>query len=279
MSLFRAVRVSWDAAEGYFVNWELLRSPSGSLSFYVQRTRAGGDWETVSEEITDNNVWYDPETWKYNLREDMTYRVRVLYGEGLAEDSDPVTVLGALTAPQLSTIHQMLRNHEIALRKGSGTPGFLLRRRLWGTECSVCVDPDLDTVASPRCTTCYGTGIVGGYYPAQNLYMQLQTQESSVEGMQPDGKLRIPPLQSMYISTLPLYQGDLWVNGFTGDRYLVKQTGTAEALFGVQTMGLCALDPVDPGDIVYLLPLAEEGSSSGDTSADDLDQHSDSLYS
>ncbi len=58
-----------------------------------------------------------------------------------------------------------LRRLRLGFNKCSGMKAWLLRRRITGSVCPVCCDELIETPASQECSTCYGTGITGGYWP------------------------------------------------------------------------------------------------------------------
>jgi len=65
-----------------------------------------------------------------------------------------------------------IRNREKLILDMGGEPVKLLKRRWEGTKCTVCYD-EVRRQAESDCLTCYGTGIVGGYYPQINITVSL----------------------------------------------------------------------------------------------------------
>jgi len=41
---------------------------------------------------------------------------------------------------------------------------YILKRKTYGSFCTVCYDETLQRTTQSKCTTCYDTGYVGGYY-------------------------------------------------------------------------------------------------------------------
>ena len=149
MSVLRAFAPSSDPAE-YDV---LVTGINPATTYYYLDT----DIMTVSDKIL--NLYY------------------ILQISGLLNNE--VTYSNAATTMyQVTDTHAMeiIRRRQIVFDHHSSTPVFVFVRKKTGTFCPNCYDPVLQTITTSNCTTCYGTGYVGGYYAPITITGQINTQ-------------------------------------------------------------------------------------------------------
>jgi hypothetical protein len=119
----------------------------------------------------------------------------------------------------------LARNMYLMLKKLNGIKFKLLKRRHFGTRCTVCYDPMSRMVFDSHCATCYGTSWVGGYYTPIEIYGQIvrgsgghiQTQLSP----QAKDDLNFPQIRTLDFPRID--PGDVLVAMDRNRRFLVKQ--------------------------------------------------------
>ena len=119
---------------------------------------------------------------------------------------------------------EIVRQEQVRLeRVRAGTRGYLLRRKSFGEECPVCVSPETHQVQDPSCPTCFGTGIVGGYYPASEVWLELQP-ERLLRRLDPDqGQLTHAVSSARVLAYPPVNPNDYWVSAKSNRRYRVQE--------------------------------------------------------
>ena len=61
--------------------------------------------------------------------------------------------------------NEILRRKSVTLNNYSGRDLKILKRRTFGTRCTVCWDKTLQRIRYGDCETCHGTGWLDGYFP------------------------------------------------------------------------------------------------------------------
>lgn len=116
----------------------------------------------------------------------------------------------------------MLRNMYLMLKHLNGVEYALLKRRHFGTRCTLCYDANTNEVIVSNCATCYGTSWVGGYFdPVYILGRRLASQVNS--GISPQGKDDINMTRIQTLDFPKIEQGDILVERVHNQRFLVKQ--------------------------------------------------------
>ena len=241
-------------------------------SFEIYGSRSGaGDWELLGT-VGDTNWFIDTARHLYALSPRYSYFVRLTDADDHVYDSEVRQANGNLTARQAPEVSKILKNERLWYRKG-GCCGLLYKRRQWGIPCPVCVEPDThDVVGGATCTTCFGTGIVGGYFdPIIGYWGPSVRAQPSSRYMQQDENTGTVDPQVIFrraVACPYLDSRDVWVQADTDIHYNVARVQPVDYR-GVPII----YDPVElrvipTTDIVYRLPRpdalqAPSGSSSG----------------
>lgn len=144
------------------------------------------------------------------------------------------------------------------VRRRAGVRGWLLRRRITGQTCTYCVAPETGQVTRADCSYCYGTGFVGGYYPQQECWME----------MNPDVVLRrLDPEQGMLADYQKTFRclayptphpNDYWVSAKSGLVYRIKENISVQAAIEEEPLVLRGDWYVEQSNnVIYKFPIAE----------------------
>jgi len=253
---------------GTYLMWELhhdfIRSVAEPTSFVIKASRSGvGDWLEIGQ--VDDGYFYfvDPNRWIWAKDLRIHYVVEVVTGDGNIYQSPVVQALGPLPQQSKLIARRIIQKEAMVLEKKNGTLGLFYKRRHWGTRCPECTDYDTNEPTANRCSTCYDTGFVGGYFDPVETWMHLkaasgrrmkvQEPTQTTENRSKHGRMLACPWPDT---------NDVWVNCMN-DQHFVVQKVTPVEFRGVPIL----FDPVDlrlapSGDIVYTLPRAGEASSS-----------------
>lgn len=222
---------------------------------------AADDWEDVGLPAVDASYLVDSEQRVWGKTEWTNYRVKVVTPLGTYY-SLPEAGLGALDRKDWLLGRSIVRRNLVAARLG-WVEGFLLKRKLYGTPCPECLDPQTEEVTIPYCDVCFGSGFVGGYYPPMGcIFAALSPEAGHTEftgGPRNVGKTVV--VKATMIAVPQLHEDDVWV-GRAGDRrYYVHSITNLAEIKGVPLFVSVELRPAPFSDTLYRIPIASESPS------------------
>lgn len=141
---------------------------------------------------------------------------------------------------------QKINERNLWILKNTGMLFDLYTRRYAGELCKRCYDDVRGRAGAPDCPQCFGTGFVGGYDPAFQLYVRLKPTENAL-GVSTQMYVNENAPGAWTISPTKLMNRDLLISP-TGVIYHVLSSMINQAggyLFH-QELKLKALDPNDP---------------------------------
>lgn len=213
--------------EGSVIFWDITPEGCGPepVGFTAEWARSPTDEFTVVNPIPVFNTYYvaDPVQKLFAKNLDLWYRVKVDNGEEIFT-SEAVRADGGMSKSDWLTAREITRLEYLHMIKGpSGIKGCLLKRRNWGTRCPVCTDHDTGSVLQDNCSTCYGTGIVGGYCTAVDFWILVvpparKSTRDPKAGHRADTDVQARCVAYPYVNT-----GDVWVSNETGRRYIIGE--------------------------------------------------------
>jgi len=173
--VFRDVTISVDTRGRTAISWELMPNvrETGPYEFYVDFSRYGFStdnlyWETLNPDspATDTfGVVLDSTTRRHTLSNESVYRVRMV-ACGKEFHSPAQRAFGILDTRLRAVYRDLIRKESLntSPRRGASS-GVLLKRKIFGPRCPVCTDKNTGHVVDHHCSNCFGTGVVGGYFP------------------------------------------------------------------------------------------------------------------
>lgn len=265
-------------AGGTRVEWSLLSSftEAGPYEFQLQVSTTGlwsGMWRH-QRALAENNAALDEGDWVdvglpteafyaiddsqrvYGKTQWTHYRVK-LTTQTSYYYSPAYPCHGQLLGADLRTWQHGLRMWENRFRSGrAGQRGYLLKARRFGTPCP-CRDPDTQEVTKQH-TRCYGTGFVGGYYPATDcVYLELDPRASRerLDAQRRRGSVEDTILRGTMLAYPHIVSGDYWTSGQTDVRYQIKDIQHLAEVRGVPVVMAVTLWPAPFADIIYQFPV------------------------
>lgn len=184
------------------------------------------------------------------------FRLKVYDGASLVLTSEPRGVQCGLNRHDYLIWREIVRRNALGLRKYQGNQGYLLRRRSTGSLCSECRDEVIGGEAKSDCTTCYGTGYTGGYFPPQ--YMPGDWESAPPSGYNMSLSENGP--QEQHVSQLRTLADpacefkDVWVDISSNYRYEIQKIDLSEYR-GVPTSQLLDVSKLPASNIVYKFPI------------------------
>jgi len=133
---------------------------SGLSGYDLVASGIASDTYAYSDTSIDN--LYDPfRKWYYKLDIKSTVPAQVP-----ASQVQPETPAYVNDSSLDKVYKEILRRKTRILAKFTGRDLYILKRRTYGTYCTLCYDDVLFRPTDPACTECHGTGFKTGYFPA-----------------------------------------------------------------------------------------------------------------
>lgn len=247
---FRRILIDHVVRGGTRVWWWLdprFNDP-GPLTFQLQVSRDGApnarSWENVGSEVVDGFTAVDDDQRAFGKTLSPTYRVALTSSRGIYV-SQPASVFGELTESDLIIAREILRKEQLRGRKKSWRPGSLYKRMHYGAKCTRCRDQLTGETTDANCPQCFGTGVQEGYHPAYPLCLEFITQRMSREStdIAMRGSINDVVQKARCLSFPMLRKNDIWVDGRSGEAFIVDETDDKAEVRGVPlvvevTMGL-----------------------------------------
>jgi len=178
------------------VSWDYEQTAEDLTSYTIAILRSGaeaGGYSQVSQEMIagDTSTFEDSGVNLHSKWREYFYRIRVTqagtgatqeYGsrpvKEVMEGKDPGGVVME-AMPDLDAL-ESIRRFDVVAKEYAGRRVLVLSERTLGTRCSNCWDHVKRRKKFSDCKTCYGTGVIGGYYRPQECYaVKPPTQERS----------------------------------------------------------------------------------------------------
>lgn len=210
---------------------------------------------------TADSVLVDSEQRRFSKLPHSVYRVRVNTPIGDYYSASHL-VMGNWNRHDYLLARDVIRREYLQLIRYTGTRGVYLARKQWGELCTDCTDYHTEMVTNSHCAVCYGTGFVGGYHNASQLY--LGEDRTAVRGQRKDGiGVVTDQVQIVRAVACPfLTAKDVWVNLDTDERWSIEQKRELVAMRGVPLVFGVELRLIEPSSIVYDVALEAAESSS-----------------
>jgi len=260
---------------GTWIRWVLNQSfrDAGPYVFQLEVGRAinAETWEEVGGPLVDAlGVTVTDETQRlFGTDLQLWYRVRLstALGEYISNAYPTANVLSHTDRLGANNLQRGL----CLLLNRKGTPGKLLKRRMFGTLCPGIVDPeaptrnlpcrdwDSGTVVNSSCTSCYGVGILGGYYPPVNM-MLAQKLNPTRRHVQEENRgtsedVVIAGQVLAYQNPGPL---DAWIDCNSDRRYYVDAAEVSGTFRGIPLAYNLELRLAPYSDPIYRVPVYGE---------------------
>lgn len=229
------------------ISWEMERNfcDPGPYTFQLQGSHAGtpraDDWFNIGATTSNFFATDDNGTTHqrmYGKTPTLHYRVTLNTPLG-CYISSIANILGTFNKHDWLIVREILRQEQLNHKIFSSVKGYLYKARRYGPECADCRNrgsgestirvPNLsnlrldDEIINTNCRTCYGTGFEQGYYPGTEYYALLDPENTrehrDLQGNKGTDKPVV--IKARFLATLPLIQGDAWVNVGSDERYYV----------------------------------------------------------
>ena len=263
MRVFRRINVD--------THYSVLTTQQVTVSWAMEPSfNAPGPWEFTLQRgfAPTETVWEDIATtvdqpWLYDNRPNVNkigvpvyYRIKLLDGNGIVYYSQIQTTKAYWGRYDWTLAKEIIRKENLLLRQKTGTSGWLLKRKYFGDKCPDCTDQTTGQVEASDCTTCYGTGITGGYYPAFEYWVTMNATQRMRKLTAEQGVVSAT-VETVRALAYPVVEpNDVWVNGQTNTRYFIGPDPKAVARHrGIDLVMDLTFNEVPSDHIVYQFPI------------------------
>lgn len=246
------------AGAGVLIQWTIADwlVDYGPWTFDVQRSTGGDTWTDVGQ-VTDQSWIYDREHHQAGTGIKTWYRVRLTTGPGTVYVSEPMPAGFRLEGPDFRLYRKLVRdfNRVLRLPRGTGVRGWLLQVPDFGDP-SANVDPNTGEVLDGQSAEDYGTGYLGGYWPEQELWAEIQPEKRVARVDQNRGLLTAVSRIAIFPAFPRARPGDIWVRSDTDERFTIgSDVAVVDAVRGYPVSVSASLSLIDAGDVVYQVPV------------------------
>ena len=240
------IKIAYTKVAGQsIITWSALSAKNYIVSYNVYRgTSSNGIFYKLNKQPISNNSYIDYALGR-NPNTTYWYKLSTLY------KTDNGFVEGMLSKPvqyHVTTVDKWfnkINERNMWILKNTGQLFDLYTRKYEGETCTNCYDKARGRAGMDSCTTCFGTGFVGGYEPEVQLYLRLSPAEESLDVATED--LTYNSLPSAWtITPIKINNRDLLI-GQDGTIYSVLSMfeGQAAGYLFHQELKLKTLDPYD----------------------------------
>lgn len=267
-ALFLPLRVLNRFEGNTVIKWGYLttagRTLSAQESVDIEWSRTGtADWHKLENAIfVDDTTALDPRKRLFGKGRDLFYRVKLKAGGKVYYSDATQTGIDY----DKSTWLKFKEMYRLAVLTYKNTPdrisSCLLKRRHWGVRCHNCVDDGTGYVQKERCLVCFGTGIVGGYYPPVPVYVQEQIKQKRAKWA---GSQAIYDQDKRHEATMIAFpvapeERDVLVNTSTDERFYIAAVSqsvvrTDVKLGNLNLIKTFDMDMAPVSDVIYEFPM------------------------
>jgi hypothetical protein len=147
---------------------------------------------------------------------------------------------------------KVLRDQYIQFKQLNGIDVKILKRRHFGQHCTACKDPFTYEIVIYKCTDCYGTGFIGGFFNPIGAFARFIP--AAVQGDISDaGNVSILKTNVLTLSYPKIEKGDVVIEAYSNRRWLVESVYPTEMHRIVVNQRLTASE-LSRDSIEYLVP-------------------------
>ena len=250
---------------GTLIQWELKSDflQPGPYTFFIQSamsaTSDDTEWTSVTRVV--DTCWAKDYTNYIRGKElSLFYRVVLVDGDRNIFYSDPQRTGSQWSKRDWRLAREIIRKENLVLEKYTGIPGYLLKRKWFGTACPECTDTyGTGEPMDSTCTTCYGTGIAGGYYDPFDYTLSLEPEKRLTKINDQNGELMTVVTKLGRGLAYPHIQYlDVWVDSQTDQRFYIHNIANVARLRNIQLVVTMELRLASADDVIYKIPILED---------------------
>jgi hypothetical protein len=243
------------------VQWKLKATSQRLLcaQYFIDRSEDGRSWQQLNADGVPPyglDEYIDTSANLIDMDKIYYYRVRIVEFDAGKEvqsfSSDSATWEGKLDLVGIYVVDE----HLFALRWVYGVPVMIFKKKRDGALCPECWDTVLKRVTKSSCTSCFGTGRLGGYYPPIEAWMSFEP-EPKVAQVADWGKRQPSQTDTQFVNYPILSDDDLVLEIKPNKIWKVSAVRYPEKSRTI-LLQLVRLDAVNQTDIEYKIDVPED---------------------
>ena len=222
MNVFEHITTTRALGGGIEISWVLNRQFNGEApyTYLIEVQKGGDDWEEVAT-VAEVLSIQDTEIRKYIPSQPVYYRITLIDANDETYTCNPFIVNRYGSRTQIAD--ELMRKERLSIENLSGRAGLLYKRKWYGTDCTACRSPDTDVVVDAKCSICYGTGKVGGYFTPELYYIAFRDRAPREKKISEVGNVTTIITAARGIAYPWVESGDVWVDQISNQRYFVNK--------------------------------------------------------
>lgn len=251
---FSRVYVDYSMQGSPRVTWEMREDFLDPLpwSFQLQASRDGGGdtWTNVGAAVS--NAFFALDDTQRQFAKTLRLGYRVVLTTSVSTYTSPTAqVLGLLSKRQWLQARAIRRRAILEARTLDSLPGYLMKRKLYGTACTDCVNPMTGGIMNSDCDTCKGTGYTDGYWAAvQDTMFDLQPEGNDTKRTD-SGTVNDIVITGRFIAPPAVQRRDVWVDANSDRRYVVNSVRSLAEVNRVPIIVAAELRLAEFDDVIY----------------------------
>lgn len=247
------------SAGGFDFYWDVQSSGfTGAPTFKIQSAHTeAGPWTDLLVAPTTLYAAAGLGPKRLSFQEEPFFRLVVMNGLSTVLQTEPVTPAFARNRHDFLLYREMIRRENLGLAKYHGEPGILLRRIIYGTKCTACLDETLNDVATNECFPCHGTGFTGGYYPPISIFTDLtdDTSQPNNSVLEATGPTENRIVQALFPAYPSVKFKDIYINPASGQRHEI-QASSDDEFRGYSIRQIVTMSRLPITDPAYQIPVS-----------------------
>lgn len=253
---FDRIYVDYVVAGAARITWEVratLKDPlPWSFQLQVSRDSGGDTWTNVGTAVVNAFFAIDDTQRQYGKALRLGYRV-VLTTPVTTYTSNIAQVLGNLSKRQWLQARAIRRRAILKARGLTSLPGYLMKRKLYGTACTDCVDSITGGILNSDCDTCKGTAMTDGYWTAVEDSMFDLLPEGNDTKRSEKGTVNDIILMGSFVAPPMIHRNDIWIDKNSDRRYIINKVTSRAEINRVPIILDAELRLAEFGDVVYTI--------------------------
>lgn len=251
-----------DHTSRVLIRWALEPTAQSlkNLRFFVDRSENMADYQQLNAEgLSPYGLYeYVDETANLiDLNKIYYYRVRAVELGATGETLQTFTSLPTTWDGDLDYVGIYINEeHYFKFRWVTGVPAMIFKKRHDGIYCPECWDAVLKRSTMANCTTCYGTGRLGGYYTPIESWIEFEP-DPKIEQVV-DWGLKQPSATEIFMLGYPLITPDDIIVELKPNRFWKVENVRYPEKNRTVTLQMAKLNAVYPSDIEYKMAVSEE---------------------
>ena len=252
MPVFEEIHVLPKYPATVYVQWEMDNHalPENYYFYLYWSSSTDSDFKAVNTTPVINSYHFEFPFTLLTKEEYLFIKIKAVIGS-LVVWSNTQGLFYNLDRRQYLIVKEIIRKHDLLRRKKVGAGECLVyKRKVFGAPCLDCIDPHTGRLIDSRCTSCFGTGKLGGYHDPISTWVEIVEADRHIKPSE------MGTLENRFSTgnlTLPIVQkGDIIVEAKRNKRWNVEGIKRS-ALQTVPIDQTVELRGIPTKDIIYSL--------------------------